>query len=349
MAKCKWCKKSGWMLTVNRYGFCKDCDHEIREKIKGLLAQVQKTVTCTRQAPDRQMLEQLTPQIKQSLEIIRILEEMRPQVPFFRSSTAEYEKALTLGLERAAGKAPLPAAQKPGQSALENAVAAVWAVETGVGRHAGQRRKTTEHLIFPLTVGEKVPSYFYDGIPFLPAVLEGKPIFPHPFEEVLFEQEPENTFDPDTVSVYKAGERIGILPPGPIRELVNSYLDRDLPVMARASVQEGTAALEICFYHEPRKSGFRFFRLRRLEGEQIQKNLSISSQWEKVFFQWKPQEQQFAVMARSGRELGYLPPEAEALLEAGEPFAFLYQVTNADGKKYEATVAIERPRRLWQR
>ena len=111
MAKCKWCKKSGWMLTVNRYGFCKDCDHEIREKIKGLLAQVQKTVTCTRQAPDRQMLEQLTPQIKQSLEIIRILEEMRPQVPFFRSSTAEYEKALTLGLERAAGKAPLPAAQ----------------------------------------------------------------------------------------------------------------------------------------------------------------------------------------------------------------------------------------------
>ena len=53
-------------------------------------------------------------------------------------------------------------------------------------------------------------------------------------------------------------------------------------------------------------------------------------------------------MARSGRELGYLPPEAEALLEAGEPFAFLYQVTNADGKKYEATVAIERPRRLWQ-
>ena len=40
---------------------------------------------------------------------------------------------------------------------------------------------------------------------------------------------------------------------------------------------------------------------------------------------------------------------AEALLEAGEPFAFLYQVTNADGKKYEATVAIERPRRLWQR
>ena len=119
--------------------------------------------------------------------------------------------------------------------------------------------------------------------------------------------------------------------------------------MARASVQEGTAALEICFYHEPRKSGFRFFRLRRLECEQIQKNLSISSQWEKVFFQWKPQEQQFAVMARSGRELGYLPPEAEALLEAGEPFAFLYQVTNADGKKYEATVAIERPRRLWQR
>ena len=170
MAKCKWCKKSGWMLTVNRYGFCKDCDHEIREKIKGLLAQVQKTVTCTRQAPDRQMLEQLTPQIKQSLEIIRILEEMRPQVPFFRSSTAEYEKALTLGLERAAGKAPLPAAQKPGQSALENAVAAVWAAETGVGRHAGQRRKTTEHLIFPLTVGEKVPSYFYEGIPFLPAV-----------------------------------------------------------------------------------------------------------------------------------------------------------------------------------
>ena len=60
MAKCKWCKKSGWMLTVNRYGFCKDCDHEIREKIKGLLAQVQKTATCTRQAPDRQMLEQLT-------------------------------------------------------------------------------------------------------------------------------------------------------------------------------------------------------------------------------------------------------------------------------------------------
>lgn len=178
MAKCKWCKKSGWMLTVNRYGFCKDCDHEIREKIKGLLAQVQKTATCTRQAPDRQMLEQLTPQIKQSLEIIRILEEMRPSGSFFPfQHQREYEKALTLGLERAAGKAPLPAAPKAGQSALENAVAAVWAVETGVGRHAGQRRKTTEHLIFPLTVGEKVPSYFIEGIPFLPAVLEGKPIF----------------------------------------------------------------------------------------------------------------------------------------------------------------------------
>lgn len=122
---------------------------------------------------------------------------------------------LTLGLERAAwGKRPCRQ-RKAGQSALENAVAAVWAAETGVGRHAGQRRKTTEHLIFPLTVGKKVPSYFYEGIPFLPAVLEGKPIFPHPFEEVLFEQEPENTFDPDTVSVYQAGERIGILPPGP--------------------------------------------------------------------------------------------------------------------------------------
>lgn len=121
---------------------------------------------------------------------------------------------LTLGLERAAGKRPCRQ-RKAGQSALENAVAAVWAAETGVGRHAGQRRKTTEHLIFPLTVGKKVPSYFYEGIPFLPAVLEGKPIFPHPFEEVLFEQEPENTFDPDTVSVYQAGERIGILPPRP--------------------------------------------------------------------------------------------------------------------------------------
>lgn len=199
-------------------------------------------------------------------------------------------------------------------------------------------------------MGEKVPSYFYEGIPFLPAGFRRKtdfsasvwkkscssrnrkiPLIRIPF--LFIRQEKESAF----------------CPPRPIRELVNSYLDRDLPVMARASVQEGTAALEICFYHEPRKADSGFSVCAVWKASRFRRTSRYRANGKRSFFSGNRRNSNSLSWPGPGENSAICRPEAEALLEAGGPFAFLYQVTNADGKKYEATVAIERPRRLWQR
>ena len=96
MAKCCWCKKSGLLLTVNRYGFCKSCSDEVRGRIKEMLNEVRSAAKSAGEAPDRPALLQMTPQLTKALETIRQLEELRPRDPYFKSDTAEYAKTISL-------------------------------------------------------------------------------------------------------------------------------------------------------------------------------------------------------------------------------------------------------------
>ncbi len=349
MAKCCWCKKSGLLLTVNRYGFCKSCSDEVRGRIKEMLNEVRSAAKSAGEAPDRPALLQMTPQLTKALETIRQLEELRPRVPFFKSDTAEYAKTILLGLQRAAGKAPFAPDPPDGtDSAVEKAVAQVLSAPTAVGRRVkGGGPDSGGHLDFPLTADGLVPAYLYGSIalaspcdPAKTGLLWGR---------VLLEQDPQDGDDPDMVRVYQAGQELGCLSEGPVRKMVNAWLDRELPVLARLSrtgKKDRPPELEICFYDQEKKSGFRFFPL--VLPRQLPEDLT-AAHWPPVRFRWQPQQERYAVYDRDGRELGFLPPQAEALLENEEPFAFLYQVQNAGDGPPLATVAIERQRRRWVR
>lgn len=349
MAKCCWCKKSGLLLTVNRYGFCKPCSDEVRGRIKEMLDQVRSAAKSAAEAPDRPALLQLEPQLTKALETIRQLEELRPRVPFFKSDTAGYAKTISLGLKRAAGQAPFAPDPPAGPAcAVEKAAAQVWSAPTQVGRRVkGGGPESGGHLDFPLTADGLVPAYLYGSIalasPCAPAktgLLQGR---------VLLEQDPQDKDDPDTVRAYQAGRELGCLPEGPVRRMVNAWLDRELPVLARLShlgEKDRPPELEICFYDQQKKSSFRFFPL--ILSQRLPEDLA-AAHWPPVYFRWQPQRERYAAYDRDGRELGFLPPQAEALLESEEPFAFLYQVRQKDRGRIAATVAIERPRRRWVR
>lgn len=344
MAKCCWCKKSGLLLTVNRYGFCKPCSDALRSRIKGMLDQVRAAAQSAGAAQDREALLQLAPQLTKAMETIRELEALRPSVPFFKSDTAEYAKAVSLGLKRAEGKAPFVSDPPPEpDSAVDKAIAQVRSAHTSVGRRIkGGGPDSGGHLDFPLTVNGLVPAYFYEAIPLASCLDPAKPC--RIWGQVLLEQDPQDGGDPDTVRAYQAGRELGCLPDGPVRKMVNAWLDRELPVLARLSCA-GEASrpleLEICFYDQQKKSGFRFFSL--VLSRQLPEDLA-AKHWQQVTFHWQPQQERYAVYSRDGLEFGLLPREAEALLENGEPFAFLYQI---DEERSAATVAIERPRRRW--
>lgn len=352
MAKCCWCKKSGLLLTVNRYGFCKPCSDAVRGRIKGMLDQVRAAAQGADTARDRQTLLQLTPQLERAMQMIRELEALRPSVPFFQSDTAEYAQTILLGLERAAGKAPFALSYSHGpDSVVEKAMAQVWSAKTTVGKRIkGGGPDSGGYLDFPLTVDGLVPAYFYGSLPLVPSPGLAEPGLPG--GRVLLEQDPQNREDPDTVRVYQAGRELGQLPADSIRRMVNAWLDRELPVLARISCAGGTAQLlelEICFYDQQKKSGFRFFSLVPPEGQPLPENLLSAERWQPVTFRWQPQQERYAAHGQDGQELGFLPQEAESLLEDGEPFAFLYQVQKGDNGPPAATVAIERRRRRWIR
>lgn len=349
MAKCCWCKKSGLLLTVNRYGFCKPCSDAVRGQIKGMLEQVQAAAQSVGAARDRQALIQLTPQLEKAMQAIRDLEMLRPRVPFFKSDLAEYARVISSGLEQAAGKIPFAPAETGHGSAIEKAMEQVWSADTAVGKRIkGGGPEDGGHLDFPLTAEGLVPAYFFEAVPVASAFV---PPAGQLWDRVIFEQDPQSGDDPDTVRVYQAGRKLGCLPAGPVRKMVNAWLDRELPVLARISQTGGELQppkLEVCFYDQPKKSGFRFFSLRFSgDGQQEQENLLAAEHWQPVTFRWLPQEEQYAVYGQDEQELGCLPQEAEALLESGEPFAFLYQVEKTASGQCAATVAIERQRRRW--
>lgn len=347
MATCRWCGKGGFLQTVNRYGFCPSCDKAIRNRIKGLLQQVKDAAAQAEQAASAAQREAIRPLLSQAMEAVRQLEELRPSVPYFRSSTAEYAKTIAETLDGTA-KNP-PAAQPSGgkTSAVDNAMAAIWQAETSVGSRREQRRGAAQIPVFPAAVQGFVPAGLAQQTPIVPPPHLPAGADPCPqFGQVLLEQEPENQEDPDTVSLYYAGRHIGSLPAGPLRDQVNASLDQDLPVLARIFQWDGQEGgrLELCFYQSPQKSGFRFVCLEHTADRQVQSQISRTERWEPLSFHWEEASRRYLVHNSRGQTVGALPPREEALLEAGEPTAVFYQANQAADGLYRAIIAILRPR-----
>ncbi len=342
MASCRWCKKSGLLLSVNRYGFCKSCSSAVRELIGQKLSQIGATARAADAAQDRQELQAMVPQLRSALGAIRELEQLRPSVPFFRSDTSEYAKSIVRGLDRAAGKAVSPSPPEEKGSAVEKAMARVLSAQTQVGRREkGGGQTKVQPLEFPLKAAGLVPAQLFGAVGFAPCSEQTEAGLPG--GGVLLEQDPQSGDDPDTVRVYQGGRELGSLLPGPERQLVNRWLDGEKPVLARLSREKGSRELEICFYDQEKKSGFRFFPLEL--SDRARENLPKTAWWEPVTFRWEEEPGRYAVRGQEDRELGFLPQAAEALLEGEEPPAFLYQVQKRDGEVFAATVAIARPRR----
>lgn len=81
--------------VFNRYGFCEDCKDEISANVRRQLAQLQQA--CTELNPNLIAQDQYKvalSEIDKYLNMIFQLEQLRPRVPMFKSSTLEYENTL---------------------------------------------------------------------------------------------------------------------------------------------------------------------------------------------------------------------------------------------------------------
>lgn len=79
----------------NRYGFCEDCRDEVSSKVRGHLEKLQSA--CTMLNPELLQPDQYATaltEIDQHINTICQLEQLRPRVPMFKSSTREYESQL---------------------------------------------------------------------------------------------------------------------------------------------------------------------------------------------------------------------------------------------------------------
>ena len=99
MAKCVWCKKHGLFLVVNKHGFCKECNTEVRNFIKNSLQDLRQTVAsidpiaCIN-SRDLSQIKKCRMDIDDSFGLLFKLEEIRPIAPFFKSSTDDLLSAL---------------------------------------------------------------------------------------------------------------------------------------------------------------------------------------------------------------------------------------------------------------
>lgn len=98
MARCKWCGKTkGLFESFTKYGFCEECNANVRESIKNGLNAINSTLyECqiffnnkTSYSPNP-----LLEQINNTLDLISELEKIRPLVPFFKSDITNQKTLL---------------------------------------------------------------------------------------------------------------------------------------------------------------------------------------------------------------------------------------------------------------
>lgn len=96
MSECVWCgKKKGLFENFSKYGFCEKCNKKLREYVIDRLDFIRSIVAKSQECYNLgHITDEIKDEIQTALEYIEELEELRPRLPFFSSSTTEYKNIL---------------------------------------------------------------------------------------------------------------------------------------------------------------------------------------------------------------------------------------------------------------
>lgn len=175
---------------------------------------------------------------------------------------------------------------------------------------------------FPDAVAEFKKLYFYDDVKiFTPEDLTVDYSILKEKAEILFVQEPENSFDENAIRVIVPGPyKIGYIYRGKLQDMMNDYLTAGLPIKSNISKVDGTIIyLNIAFYgrtipayKEPTKT----YKLTGNKNAEMQDNIDICNVGQYMSFNYDYEKEKYIILGDYGIEIGYLPLSANALLES---------------------------------
>lgn len=203
---------------------------------------------------------------------------------------------------------------------------------------------------FPESVdGEKI-AYHYEHVNlYVPDNVSWELDSITPGEDVLFRQEPENTYDSKAVSVFtKNNTKLGYLYKGTIKDMVNDFMQDALPVLSCVDSvgDDGTITLFIAFYRSRKKSiNAKVYKLAANRNQAMQDNILSCNPGDGITISYDDDKgKYYAEHAKywwsTPQIIGYFPAAANDFLEDSSAI-FIDRVEEDDNGKLIVYVAVE--------
>ncbi|MGN0566440.1 MAG: HIRAN domain-containing protein [Candidatus Limousia pullorum] len=170
--------------------------------------------------------------------------------------------------------------------------------------------------------------------------------------DLSFKKEPENQYDDKAVAVYvkEFGKKIGYVYKGKIQDMINDWIDKDLPFTAYINdlpEKDGKKLIEykIGFYKEYDKSVSKTFSLTRTGKKDFcdiprVENLECCKAGESVEFSFDSDSETYVLSSAHG-EIGELPKSANAYMdEGGENAVVIDKIYTDDNGKTKAKIRV---------
>lgn len=165
------------------------------------------------------------------------------------------------------------------------------------------------------------------------------------YDDLVFKQEPENSYDNKAVAVYHNYKKIGYLYKGKMQDMANDFIARGDKVTGFISgihAPSGKIKMHVAFYKKIPILGK--FKLTGCKNEEIQSNLIGCYEGDKISVEYDDYAESYTVLNDCGECIGKLPKTAASKLEEQEDLegficAIEEKETDTDSY-YVPTVAI---------
>jgi len=343
---CRFCgKKKGYFEQFTNNGFCLSCSKRLHDQISQGKAFIEQTISRIAQLPpgsDRRFLEK---PVRDALATIASLEQLRPHVPFFKSSLDGQKALLESFLATIPPPMPMPVPAPP--PALH------------IPPVSFRKQITIEKY-----VDGQVLVYHYEDVR-IKGVFYVKPDFTR-LElgaPLSFVQEPENPVDDEAVKVMCCGQKLGHVPDNRLKDMVNIWKSNHrilLGYLTRIDPAEEKLYMFMGFYKNPFeniqsmetkkvrliKTNFRSSLVDRQDSYlhlKVGDVVLIEEQEDDSDEDDSDSVSTFVVMNTDGDELGELPKKvAKELCENGynELTGLVAEITESDSGTYGAVIDL---------
>lgn len=163
------------------------------------------------------------------------------------------------------------------------------------------------------------------------------------YDETELVQEPNNQYDSNAVMIVFRGVKVGYLYRGFIQDIVNDFLNKDLPVFSyiHSIGYDSRAAFINLYLYKNKEAGVKTmrFRLTGNKNRDAQESIEYLSENDSVDIEYDHDKEKYR--ATSGEFIGYLPASANRFAEDGSEFV-VDEIEIDDNYKYRVIVSVEK-------